>query len=112
VAWASQNGIVGGHDDGTFGPDQPITREQTCAIFLRYLKYKGYDLDLLAEKASFGDEANISQYALEAVYLCQQFGLIQGKPDNVFDPKTNSTRAETCTVFFRLVGAILGSLRS
>jgi hypothetical protein len=111
VAWASQNGIVGGHDDGTFGPDQPITREQMCAIFLRYLKYKAYNLDLVAEKASFGDEADISQYALEAVYLCQQFGLIQGKPDNVFDPKANSTRAEACTVFFRLVGAILESLR-
>jgi len=82
-----------------------------CAIFLRYLRHKGYDLDFVAEKASFADEESISQYALEAVYLCQQFGLIQGKPGNVFDPKANSTRAEACTVFFRMVVVILQSLR-
>lgn len=111
VAWASQNGIVGGYDSVTFGPNDPITREQMCAIFLRYLRHKGYNLDLVVEKASFDDEAVISLYAQEAVSQCQQFGLIQGKPGNVFDPRGNSTRAEVCTVFFRLIGAILRSLR-
>jgi len=110
VAWAAQNGIVGGYGDGIFGPGDPITREQMCAIFLRYLTYKGYSLDPIAEKASFGDEGSISSWALDAVSLCQQFGLILGKPDNVFDPAANSTRAEACTVFFRLIDAILNNL--
>ena len=36
VAWAKQNNIVSGYDDGRFKPNDPITREQMAAIFYRY----------------------------------------------------------------------------
>ena len=35
VAWAVQNGVVGGYGDGLFGPDDPVTREQIAAILWR-----------------------------------------------------------------------------
>ncbi len=32
VQWAVNNGIVMGYEDGTFGPDRPINREEMAAI--------------------------------------------------------------------------------
>ncbi len=39
VKWASDNDIVSGAN-GKFMPNDPITREQICAIFVTYAKYK------------------------------------------------------------------------
>ena len=44
VTWAQQNGIMGGYDNSSFAPNDPITREQLAAIFYRYAQYKGYTL--------------------------------------------------------------------
>lgn len=42
VNWASQAGIVAGYGDGSFHPNDPITRQQMAAILYRYAIYKGY----------------------------------------------------------------------
>ena len=55
VAWASQNDIVTGYDEATFGPNNAITREQMAAILYRYAQYKGYDV-------SVGESTNILSY--------------------------------------------------
>ena len=47
VAWAAENGIVKGYDDGAFGPDDDVTMEQFAAILYRYAAYKGYDVSRL-----------------------------------------------------------------
>ncbi|MFQ7775271.1 MAG: InlB B-repeat-containing protein, partial [Anaerotignum faecicola] len=39
VTWAQQNGIMGGYDNSSFAPNDPITREQLAAIFYRYAQY-------------------------------------------------------------------------
>jgi len=36
IAWASSNGMVLGYGDGTFGPDDPLNREQLAAILYRF----------------------------------------------------------------------------
>jgi len=36
VLWASQNGIVKGYNDGSFGPNRPLTRAEMSAIIARY----------------------------------------------------------------------------
>ena len=43
VAWAQSNGIVAGHTDGTFRPDDKITNEQMAAIMKKYAEFKGKD---------------------------------------------------------------------
>ena len=39
VGWAQKAGIVMGYEDGTFGPDREITRQELAAMTARYLKY-------------------------------------------------------------------------
>lgn len=38
VRWASVVGIVGGYSDGTFGPDDAVTREQLAAMLMRFVE--------------------------------------------------------------------------
>lgn len=36
VKWAASSGIVGGYENGMFGPENSITREQMAAILHRF----------------------------------------------------------------------------
>jgi len=106
VAWASSNGIVSGMGNGIFAPNEKISREQMCTIFVRYLKdYKKQDLSsYTGESAVFADAKDISSWALESVSIAQKMKLIEGS--NVggvvkFLPKDSVTRAAAATVFMR-----------
>lgn len=46
VAWTAQSGVYTGYADGSFRPNDSITREQLAAILYRYAKYKGVDVRL------------------------------------------------------------------
>lgn len=108
LAWASNNGIVNGYGNGLFGVDDKITREQICAIFTRFLKYMGYDFsEAEAAETPFADNDAISPLMIQSVELCRRLGIVNGKPENMFDPKAYATRAECCTMLVRLIRVIL-----
>ncbi len=67
VAWAVENKIVLGYDDGTFGADDEITVEQAAVILARYAKFvKVYEAGDAALDA-YQDAENISAWAEEDV---------------------------------------------
>ena len=41
VNWAAGNGVVSGYGDGTFGPNDNVTREQVAMILYSFAKSKG-----------------------------------------------------------------------
>ncbi len=103
VAWASKKGIVTGYDDGTFRPNDPITREQMALIIVRYIDFAGLSLSDKNAASEFTDAELISAWALEAVERAQRLGLITGRENGAFDPKGTANRAEVCTVLYRLI---------
>lgn len=98
VAWAEKSGIVGGKSESTFDPDGNITRQELVTILVRYAKHAGVTLEVKNDKVKFADDSKIASYAKTNVYLCQQAGLVSGKPGNLFDPNGNATRAEFCKI--------------
>ena len=46
--WAAENGLVSGYENGCFGPNDPVTREQLAAILYRYAQYRGLDVSQAA----------------------------------------------------------------
>ena len=103
VYWARKNGIVNGITDNEFAPNDNITREQMAAIIFRYAKYKNIaPTDNWAIKLDYADLEEISDWAAEAVMYCKLKGLMQGKDNNMFDPKNSATRAETAAILQRL----------
>ena len=101
VTWAQQNGIMGGYDNSSFAPNDPITREQLAAIFYRYAQYKGYDTTQggMAIR-EFDDYESISDYAMGAMAWAVNTGLVKGD-SNLLYPKGTATRAELAALFHR-----------
>ena len=96
VRWASTYGIVTGYGDGTFRPNNPITRQQLAAILWRYAGSPAAE-----SSVDYADEAAISAYAGTAVDWARDTGIISGRNGNRFDPNGRATRAQAAVILYR-----------
>ena len=103
VAWASQNDIVTGYDEATFGPNNAITREQMAAILYRYAQYKGYRTTADADLSGYVDADSVSSYALASLQWANAAGLVTGTSSNTLTPDGSATRAQVATIFMRFM---------
>ncbi len=95
VAAGVEKGLINGFDDGTFGPNEMITREQIAVIMANALDLtKSGELD-------FADNESISDWAKDAISKVCTSNIMQGKDNNNFDPKANATRAEMAAILYR-----------
>ena len=111
VKWAYGVGIVNGVDAAHFNPNSVITRQQMCAIYVRFLDWCGYNLSAYEKtNAVFADAGMISAYAKDAVKIASSMGLVQGssRADGsvVFNPQGSATRAAVAVVTTRLMNQI------
>lgn len=101
VRWAAANRIVTGYGDGTFGPDDTITREQMAAILYRYAQYKGYSVSATGNLGGYTDANRISSYAMAAFrWICGR-GIMEGTTPTTLSPRGSATRAEVATILMR-----------
>jgi uncharacterized repeat protein (TIGR02543 family) len=98
ITWAAENKIVSGYGKGLFGPNDNITREQMAAIFYNYAKHKGYDLSDTSSLEGFTDNTKVSGWASEALQWMVGSGMMNGKGNNILDPKGTATRAEMASI--------------
>ncbi len=104
VAWASSVGVVEGYGDGVFGTGDVVTRQQMATLIKRYVDYAGLNIEIQnSNYEPFGDDAQLASWAVDSVRWAQQTGLLTGRPGNIFDPNGTATRAEVCTVLFRML---------
>lgn len=101
VRWASANRIVTGYGDGTFGPDDTITREQMAAILYRYTQYKAYPVNTTGNLGGYADANRINSYALAAFYWICGRGIMEGTTPTMLSPACPATRAEVATILMR-----------
>jgi hypothetical protein len=105
IASAQAAGLVKGKEDGSFGVNETISREDMAVLIYRiaqYLKVTAVTDESVVKKASFLDQQQTSQYAREAVTAVMQAGLMNGVKEGYFEPKGSSTRAQAATVLYRL----------
>ncbi len=103
VAWAAENGIVGGYGDGRFGPNDPITREQLAAILYRYAQLKDVDVSVGEDTniLDFDDAQSISSYAVPAIQWACGSGIITGTSVTTLSPDGTATRTQAATMLMR-----------
>lgn len=94
VAWAVENGITTGTDDGKFSPDATCTRAQSVTFLFRAIG------KLVDSKAEFSDVLTDSYYA-NAVAWAVENGVTNGIGDGLFGPDNSCTRAQIVTFLFR-----------
>ena len=102
VEWASSYGIVKGTGNRSFSPNDPISRQDMCVIMVRYCSIFGITLESPSGD-KFNDDAKISDYAKDAVYIARSAGIVTGASGNMFNPKNTASRAEAAAVFMRFM---------
>lgn len=107
VAWAAEQGIVTGYDAATFGPDNPVTREQFAAMLYRYAKSLGEGFTgSWAFPLDFPDADQVSAYAYEALCWMTSKGVLQGMEDGGLHPQGTANRAQLATMLMRFCEAL------
>ncbi len=96
----SGRGIITGWD-GKFDPDGKITRQDATVMTYRAAKAM---LTQSGAQASFADEAQIADYAKEAVNVLSSLKVINGY-DGKFQPINNTTRAQAATIICNVLTA-------
>lgn len=95
ICWATREGIAGGYGDGTFGPEDGVTREQMAVILYQYAKYNDQGFTgAWAFPLGYADAREVSEFAYEAVCWVTMKDIMGAVEDNRFAPGNEVTRQE------------------
>lgn len=96
VSTLAAKGIVNGYQDGSFRPDQAVSRSEFIVMVLRYAGITPYTTN-----RNFRDVSQ-SHWAVDYIQTAAQLGLISGYPDGTFRPEQYLTRAEAVTILNKI----------
>lgn len=98
ASWAQSKGIITGYEDGRFGPNDPLTREQLALILYNYAKSEGHSTSTKADLSKFADDTSTSPWAQQAMSWAVGEGLLSGRGVNMLYPTGTATRAEVAQI--------------
>jgi S-layer homology domain len=84
-----EKGIIAGYPDGTFKPDQPVTRAEFAALL-----NKAFDLQPVRAGRKFKD-VPAKYWAAGVIQKAYQSGFLAGYPNGTFAPKQNIIRIQS-----------------
>lgn len=99
VKWATDKKLVNGYNNGNFGPEDSVLRQDLAIILYNYAKYKEKDITSSKELSEFKDKDSVSDYAVNQVKWAVSSGVITGNSDKTLNPKGTATRAEAAAMF-------------
>ena len=110
AGWARNCGIVLGYSDGTFGPNNKITRQELATMIARYLTFAWANLEKDASApTSFTDSGAIAGWARDGFDRVRELGIVKGDQNGRANPGALATRAEAATMMARLAEALDGA---
>lgn len=100
---AVKYGVIKGKGDGTFAPNEKITRAQAAAMIERAMKisFVEYDfsqLDKTKTLKDFKDAGQVGSWAKSGVEAVYQAGIVKGKGDGTFNPNGYTQRNEMAAI--------------
>ena len=98
VSSLANMGAISGYEDGTFRPNEPISRAELASMAVRF--YDAFEVEY--EEGTFLDVDGDEWYA-DAIAAAEELGIIGGYPDGTVRPNNNITRAETCAIVNRVL---------
>ena len=109
--WAEQSiysmaarGIVKGYGDGSFRPEQVVTREELITMAVKMLGLEEQAKVMQQAQSSFGDVAD-DYWAKGAIEIGREYGLVAGQSNSNFGKKAEITREEMAVILARLIDA-------
>ncbi|MEA4934050.1 MAG: S-layer homology domain-containing protein [Lawsonibacter sp.] len=107
TAWAVEAGVVSGYENGQFGPEDPVTREQLALMLYQYANRLNAGTSGRSSLARFQDSSDVSSWAEEAVSWAVDAGILNGRTGGTLDPSGPATRAEMAAMLHQFVAFIL-----
>lgn len=101
IAWAASNGVVNGFEDGTFRPDENMTREQMAAILQHFASQMGLDVSASGDLSNFTDIPEGEYWSRDALAWAYAEGLLAGTSDSTMDPAGQASRAQIAVIMMR-----------
>lgn len=103
VKWAGTAGVVNGNADGTFRPNDNVTREQLAVMLANYARRvaKKRVTGSSADYSSMKDAYYVSSYAQSAMGWCFRNKIMSGSNGNIL-AKGNATRAQAAKMLVGL----------
>ncbi|WP_336786121.1 OmpL47-type beta-barrel domain-containing protein [Paenibacillus sp. MMO-177] len=101
IARAKEFGIVNGYADGSFRPNEQVTRAELVTMLAKAAGMKPVETE--KAKDLFSDASNIPAWSAGYVAALQQAGILQGRGDGRFVPSGQATRAEAAVLLLRII---------
>jgi uncharacterized repeat protein (TIGR02543 family) len=103
VEWAKDNGIVNGVGGKLFAPNSEVSRQDFAVLLMRCAAFANLQFPVTQQSGVFADEADIADYAKNAVRTLYNGGIINGVGENAINPKGSATRAEVAAMLHRFI---------
>ncbi len=87
----ARRNVIKGYEDGSFRPDQTISRAELMVIIAQLLNWEA---TVIPPEPNFTDYQDIPWWSLTAVMAAREKGIIYGYPDGSFNPYGEVTRSE------------------
>lgn len=98
--------LAEGYEDGSFRPDEAVSRQELAVMVNRAAELAGLAPAAAVEFPPYMDEAAVSPWAKAAVDALTGQGLLSGLPDGSFAPAAKATRAECLTLLDSLLARL------
>ena len=96
--------IMTGDTDGSFRPNDTVTRAEMCRMIYSIRNQGKSDASAYAKmKTTFTDVPESAWYAGYVKY-CQSVGIVSGRSDKIFDPNANVSGVEAALMCLRVMG--------
>lgn len=102
VGTAQQLGITNGYEDGSFRPNDTISREEMSTMLYRAAEVLSVIIESANNAQNFEDDWNIQDYAKIPVYKMRSAGILNGVGNNMYDPKNDCTRAQSAVAIYNM----------
>lgn len=100
ITWARNNGIVDGYGT-TFGPEDPITREQLAKILHDYSVFRGLNVSKTTSLNGYTDAGYVHSWALEGMQWSVANGIVGGTTTTTLSPGNSAQRYHAATMLMR-----------
>ncbi|MBP1762038.1 MAG: hypothetical protein H6Q64_1580, partial [Firmicutes bacterium] len=102
IETANKAGVMKGYADGTFKPNQPITRAELATVIARYLGIvRETNLDQFLDLGNFSDTRG--SWAQQTINELFRYAVVSGYSDGTFKPDQNISRAEAIKMINRML---------
>lgn len=99
VSWCQQEELIAGYEDGSFAPDEPLSREQLASILYRYARRFGSSLRITADLTGYDDCEEISSWAYDSMRWAMSNRLFLVE-DNALRPAAPVSRGELAAALY------------